>query len=226
MALNHLKSATMVLFFLIMWCTAQGVFPYCYQGICYQLSENTLDYNLSISYCEKIGGVLASIHSLEQNQFIWNSVCDVDNCWIGLHDVDMDGSWEWVDGSAYDYENWWKQADVSYEYFGVAIVIYQLGLTTFDDGDWYNRPKSSWFRAVCMTSTPPTPSPTPSPSTTDAPTLSTSTTDASTLSTLTIHTILLSVISVMLIFLLVLNVCVLYRQTFIQRQASIELGEQ
>jgi len=243
MALNHLKSATMgVLLFLIMWCTAQGVpedicyhtqpFPYCYQGICYQLSENKLDFNLSISYCKKIGGVLASIHSFEQNEFIWNSICDEEDCWIGLHDPDRVGSWEWVDGSEYDYEHWWRQRDIRYESFGVAIVDYQSGINDVNIGEWLNQPKSKWFRAACMRSTPPTSSPTLSTSTTDAPTLSPSTINTGMQSEESVCVerteifIFLSVISLMLIFQMVLIVCVFYRQTFTQRQASIELGEQ
>jgi len=51
------------------------------------------------------------VHSDEENQFIWNSVCcpDVNPCsnicWIGLKYLNQDSNWQWVDESDLTYNN-------------------------------------------------------------------------------------------------------------------------
>ena len=62
------------------------------------------------AYCQDIGGNLASIKTeLEQQEVM--DVAEEDVVWIGGNDRASEGTWEWTDGSPWDYTtyvNWWE----------------------------------------------------------------------------------------------------------------------
>ena len=50
---------------------------------------------------------MTSIHSRDENNFVKSLVADIsDDTWIGGSDAQHEGTWEWTDGSTWDYENW------------------------------------------------------------------------------------------------------------------------
>ncbi|XP_075421032.1 C-type lectin domain family 19 member A [Tenrec ecaudatus] len=54
---------------------------------------------------------LASIHSWEENVFVYDLVSSCvpgipADVWTGLHDLRQEGQFEWSDGSSYDYSYW------------------------------------------------------------------------------------------------------------------------
>ena len=56
--------------------------------------------------CEKEGSNLASVQTVEEKQFMV-TLDSLDNyVWIGGNDIDTEGSWVWIDGSAWNYTNW------------------------------------------------------------------------------------------------------------------------
>jgi len=183
---------------------------------------------MSIKYCDDIGGVLASIHSPEQDQFLTRSLCGGEICWIGLHDRHGFGNWEWVDGSALDYENWYREYGVEHEFY--QVVVY------WNEG-WRNT-GARLVPAICMRSLPtmspstkpPTALPTMSPSTKSTEMLEMRSENSTEMLEMrsensacvekTEMFVFLSVISCLVILLLVLNACVLWRQ------GSIKLGGQ
>jgi hypothetical protein len=74
-------------------------------------SHHSLYWQDSEKYCSRFGVHLASIHSVEEQNFLWNyidTVCN-DGCqapWIGLHSVDNGTTWQWSDGSPTDFLDW------------------------------------------------------------------------------------------------------------------------
>ena len=53
------------------------------------------------------GGDLSSVHSKEENQFIVDILGSEPNpTWIGGSVVEVEGDFFWLDGSAWDFENW------------------------------------------------------------------------------------------------------------------------
>ncbi len=58
--------------------------------------------------CESNGDDLASVQGEEEQAFIeiLASAVDAENLWIGFHDQNNEGSFEWTDGSAESYTNW------------------------------------------------------------------------------------------------------------------------
>ena len=80
-----------------------------YDGSCYRAFEvsdgiNWLDAQSS---CAVWGGDLTSITTERENNLLYTAISDtVSNCWIGLHERDGDGVYQWVDGTALSYTNW------------------------------------------------------------------------------------------------------------------------
>ena len=61
------------------------------------------------SECSSLGGTLASIHSEEENEFIFSLIQPhppyYQVTWIGASQVSF-GVYEWDDHSPWDYQNW------------------------------------------------------------------------------------------------------------------------
>ncbi|KAH7718499.1 venom C-type lectin mannose binding isoform 3 [Aphelenchoides avenae] len=61
--------------------------------------------------CLEYGAHLASMHSVEENNLLKSFAArhiDVDaTAWVGLYAPKMDCRFEWSDGSALDYTNWY-----------------------------------------------------------------------------------------------------------------------
>ncbi|XP_028447978.1 galactose-specific lectin nattectin-like [Perca flavescens] len=60
------------------------------------------------TFCQTIGGNLASIHSAEENTFLRDFINQVTgtykNAWIGGSDTVQEGTWMWTDGSKFNYK--------------------------------------------------------------------------------------------------------------------------
>ncbi|XP_071374840.1 galactose-specific lectin nattectin-like [Centroberyx affinis] len=64
------------------------------------------------SACINYGANLASIHSLEEHNFLRGVIARVTGSnkrtWIGGFDGMKEGVWQWTDGSKFDYTHWYK----------------------------------------------------------------------------------------------------------------------
>jgi hypothetical protein len=61
-------------------------------------------------HCVSEGGHLASIASGTEGIFASNILLRADEAWIGLNDRETPDTWEWTDGTPYDYTNWDTQS--------------------------------------------------------------------------------------------------------------------
>ncbi|MGD2250120.1 MAG: lectin-like protein [Candidatus Methanofastidiosia archaeon] len=77
----------------------------CYNGHEYKLITTTKTWADAKNDCLDRGGHLVSITSSGENDFVDQLIGS--NCvWIGLTDEDTEGTWEWVTGEDYSYNNW------------------------------------------------------------------------------------------------------------------------
>ena len=60
------------------------------------------------SSCALWGGNLTSIITLKRENNYLNTIItsSVGNCWIGLNDRDVEGTYTWIDGTTVSYTNW------------------------------------------------------------------------------------------------------------------------
>ncbi|XP_022332922.2 macrophage mannose receptor 1-like isoform X2 [Crassostrea virginica] len=78
-----------------------------HQGNCYKAMLPPESWMRARDTCRTMGAELASIHTYEENQFIFANFVEYnEKCWIGLNDRDLEEGFSWSDGSAVDYSTW------------------------------------------------------------------------------------------------------------------------
>jgi len=114
------------------------------------------------NFCGDIGGELASIHSAEENEFIWSLTHNDSRSWIGLNDIENEGEWVWTDGSEVDFLFW--HSDQPDNFYGYEHYVH-LGL--YGTSYWNDENQEESYYAICkrMSTLAPTSDPEASPST-------------------------------------------------------------
>ena len=113
---------------------------YLYNGHTYQIFENmNLSWNNAKAYCTALGGHLVTITDQNEQTFINAIIKDnpKPNLWIGA-ERNMDGSYSWVTGEEFSYNNWKDGVEVNYATeFDVSVVI-----QTYDTNE--EMPTGTW----------------------------------------------------------------------------------
>lgn len=87
----------------------------CSEGFCYYLGPR-VNYTYAEPYCNDTGGVLTSILSYEETQYLADTFLPACKqgaiewyvgCWTGLNDLSIEGTFEWIDGSLFNYTYWY-----------------------------------------------------------------------------------------------------------------------
>ena len=74
-------------------------------GHTYKFYSTPVTWYYAKEFCEAQGGHLVTISDSSENQFVW-SICNSTRAWIGGTDRASEGTWEWVTGESFAYENW------------------------------------------------------------------------------------------------------------------------
>lgn len=74
----------------------------------YLLFDTTKNYENAKAFCESIGGHLATITSLKEQEIVFNLVKGGSNdyYWLGGTDIETEGVWKWITGEQWLYSNW------------------------------------------------------------------------------------------------------------------------
>ena len=74
----------------------------------YQIFETSLSWAEAKEACEVAGGHLATINSVEEQDFIQGLIKSTkrENLWLGGTYSISNGTWNWVDGTPLEYTNW------------------------------------------------------------------------------------------------------------------------
>lgn len=83
-------------------------------GKCYQRGAAQADYDTAKAACEAESAQLASVTSNLENAVVLSVLTagnNLNNGWLGATDTQTVGQWEWEDGTAWDFTNWWPDSN-------------------------------------------------------------------------------------------------------------------
>uniref|UniRef100_A0A8C2FIU1 C-type lectin domain-containing protein n=1 Tax=Cyprinus carpio TaxID=7962 RepID=A0A8C2FIU1_CYPCA len=110
-----------------------------YQFSLYYVSTETKSWTESRRYCRERGADLVIINDNKKQDFVKKISCG-SQTWIGLTDIEVEGTWKWVDGSTLTFWFW-----NSYEPGGYTeencIVTNSVG--------WADYPCTTFFTWIC-----------------------------------------------------------------------------
>ncbi|XP_059361632.1 CD209 antigen-like protein C [Carassius carassius] len=109
----------------------------CHQSSLYFFSSEKKNWDESRSYCREREADLIIINNREEQDFVKKICGSSDNFWIGLTDIEEEGTWKWVDGSTLTSEFWAPGQPDSYQ---------------GTDEDCANTHSSEWFDTQCKKS--------------------------------------------------------------------------
>ncbi|XP_066985439.1 low affinity immunoglobulin epsilon Fc receptor-like isoform X2 [Macrobrachium rosenbergii] len=74
---------------------------------CFYLANDSGNWFHGYEFCKGIGGSLATIRSEDENYFIAGALAasNASNVWIGFHDQQVDGYFEWISGQPTTFSN-------------------------------------------------------------------------------------------------------------------------
>ncbi|CAH1777954.1 unnamed protein product, partial [Owenia fusiformis] len=99
-----------------------------------------IQYKAAESHCKARGGHLASVHSDSEQTFMAEKMKENKlGYFIGLNDIDKEGSFVWTDGSPYSYEKWAPKQRNTYGFTGASDCAQVTG-TAFNTSEWRTVP--------------------------------------------------------------------------------------
>nr|XP_008108948.1 PREDICTED: lectin [Anolis carolinensis] len=124
-----------------------------YMNACYKVEKKPKNWNEAEMACQRYGthAHLASIHSTEENDFIFHLMgkpldrLNGEAYWIGGHDTFKEGTFVWTDGSRFDFQSFFPT-----EPNGLPGEHY-LGSWYLQNGHitWNDYPIQMKFPSVC-----------------------------------------------------------------------------
>ncbi len=106
------------------------IFMGTYNGHQYYCSTSPSTWNSAQNICESNGGHLACIGSAGENAFLAN-ILTIQSAYIGLHDSNVEGQFEWVCGDDLSYTNWYPGQPNNYN--GAQDYVEMLSDGTWND---------------------------------------------------------------------------------------------
>ena len=130
-----------------------------FNGHYYLAFDESKTWTEAEAFCEELGGHLATVTSLEENNFIFELTSQQQerHYWLGGSDQDTEGVWVWVTGEPWGFTDWarydqWTQPDNSYdtehflEFENLRKIEFEGGWNDLEvSGGTYNSPNSLGF---------------------------------------------------------------------------------
>jgi len=87
----------------------EGWIPNADTGYCYKVSEYKTNWNSARKICENENAEITSILTSKENAFIKDLMRRSNEkvgFWLGGNDKNLEGSWEWIDGTPVEFTDW------------------------------------------------------------------------------------------------------------------------
>ncbi|XP_043825132.1 LOW QUALITY PROTEIN: macrophage mannose receptor 1 [Dromiciops gliroides] len=117
-----------------------------YAGHCYKINRELKIQKDALTACRKEGGDLASIHSIEEFDFIFSQLGydNSDILWIGLNDLRIQMYFEWSDGTPVTFTKW-LPGEPSHANNRQEDCVVMKGKNAY----WADHPCESHFGYIC-----------------------------------------------------------------------------
>ncbi|XP_055969221.1 CD209 antigen-like protein 2 [Sorex fumeus] len=98
-----------------------------FQGSCYWFSKSQSNWKTSESACQSMNSHLVIVNSASEEKFLqtWE-VRHGQRTWIGLSDLQNEGSWQWVDGTPLEL-SFWKPGEPNNDGDEDCVELYNDG---------------------------------------------------------------------------------------------------
>jgi len=111
---------------------------------CFKYCGDTHYAGTAEQNCQAQGGHLASIHSVEEQNFLMQTFNPPNEVWIGAVDTDYNGVWEWTDGSTFDFSYWMSGQPDGGQYYAL------MDCDDSTTGQWRDLEYSNSYNYMCQ----------------------------------------------------------------------------
>lgn len=108
-----------------------------YKNHRYTVIDESMTWDEAKEYCEKLGGHLVTITSLEEQQHVISLVNNTKNLyWIGLYRNETN-NWNWVTNEIFNYSNW-ANGEPNQDFWNTEFYVQMYGMNydKFKIGEW------------------------------------------------------------------------------------------
>lgn len=124
---------------------------YCIYDFAGLSPDETNTWESALSYCEGVGGYLATISSKEENDFLYDYMKrrGYSSAYFGLTDSAQEGQWEWCNGERMTYTNWNRgelQGGTAENY---AMFYWKYADGTWNDGNFSDGTQNGGTAFIC-----------------------------------------------------------------------------
>jgi len=121
---------------------------FCDGSQCLYRTNDPQDWRSARKICYKLDGDLVVVRSWSENMIVkvlcGSSSRPTSHCWIGLHDKNWEGRWQWIDNSHHD--KYWCHGEPDNADGGSDFVVIWSG-----NGCWSDSPHSRQLKGICRT---------------------------------------------------------------------------
>ncbi|MCD8091244.1 MAG: dockerin type I domain-containing protein [Clostridiales bacterium] len=123
-----------------------------YNGHSYTVFDSASSWSEAESYCESLGGHLATLTSAAENAAVYSIITSqgYQNAYFGLYSSDNNNTWTWVTGEEFSYSNWSSgepNNESGNEHYGMFYWKYTTG--AWNDGSFSSSTASGGTSFVC-----------------------------------------------------------------------------
>ncbi|XP_020621088.1 uncharacterized protein LOC110058770, partial [Orbicella faveolata] len=116
-----------------------------FKGYCYRKVSSCDSWSGGQGTCATLGANLPSIHSQEENVYV-QSLHGGEKSWLGLSDINTEGTFVWSDGTTFDFHYWAKHQPNN---FHNEDCVHTLGFLLGHKYEWNDVNCSDCHRFTC-----------------------------------------------------------------------------